>query len=106
LVRHRRKVLSDNFGHEQLQLQTLQKSRPVSFAARTELREWLLDARLGRHELHFLDVCGPDMAPSDLSLLDESDVEALATEMTAVETKRFTLLLGQLRSIDGGGGDE
>ena len=61
----------------------------VGRAGRSSLHQFLDNARLVRHEQHFLDTCGRDLAASDLELLDEEDIEALKAPMTSVETKRF-----------------
>ena len=80
------------------QLRALERSRPASFAARSDMNEWLQKTRLSRHELLIVDFAGPETALSDLASLDESDVAALCAQMTSVEARRFRAELGQLRS--------
>lgn len=62
----------------------------MAYNARLEMKSWLEDNRLSRHELKIATICGRDIAPDDLSLLDDDDMAEIGAVMTRVELKRFT----------------
>lgn len=69
-------------------------------AGRSSLHQFLDNARLVRHEQHFLDTCGRDLSASDLELVEEEDIEALKAPMTSVEKKRFDKALQAVLTDD------
>ena len=75
-------------------MESIRKRNAVAFEkiqdARTQLRGWLGDVRLIAHEQRFLDVCGVDMAVSDLQYCRQEDIDALTETMTWVESKRLS----------------
>ena len=62
----------------------------VAYTGRLEMKTWLEENRLARHELKIANICGRDIAPDDLNLLDDDDMAEICTIMTRVEFKRFS----------------
>jgi hypothetical protein len=75
-------------------LESVRKRNATAFEkvhdARTQLRSWLGEIRLIAHEQQFLDVCGVDMAVSDLRFCRQEDIDALAEPMSWIESQRLT----------------
>eukprot|EP01051_Picozoa_sp_SAG22_P014703 SAG22_NODE_1823_length_3509_cov_57.994721_4_plen_94_part_00 len=72
-----------------------QRRHDAAYQARQSLGQWLQENRLGRHELKFLEVVGPESGPEDLALLDDEDIAELGSAMTNVEAKRFAAARAQ-----------
>ncbi len=75
-------------------LESIKKRNLAAFEkvqdARKQLRDWLGDVRLIAHEQRFLDVCGVDMAVSDLQYCRQEDIDALTETMSWVEARRLS----------------
>jgi hypothetical protein len=78
----------------------LEKVSKTAHKGRTSMRDFLDKARLLRHEGHFLEVCGRDMAVEDLEFLGDEELKALKGKMTSVEGKRFEKALRQTQEGD------